>query len=49
MNSKLIDRDDNLAFQRLGALDEERRQVYREKMNRRLDEDRLKNLRKSFE
>lgn len=48
-NSKLIDRNNNPAFQQLGADDPERCLAYREMMSRRLDEDRLKSVRKSVE
>ena len=48
-NSKLIDRNNNPAFQLLGSDDPGRCLAYREIMSRRLDEERLKSVRKSIE
>lgn len=49
MDPRLIDRGENPAFQGLGTTDEQRWKAYRDRMDRRLDEDRLKGLRKSFD
>ena len=46
--SKLLDRDDNAAFQSLGMSDVERCSAYKERMMARLEEDRLKVVRKCF-
>ena len=46
--SKLVDRMANLAFQALGPSDVERCSAYRERMMLRIEDDRLKNLRKCF-